>query len=80
MDTTTVDDKFQLWISQYPESLHPLDMQRFYRFVKAVCESGSFHDGSWLEAKISGSKHSLSEELVRRYCSLFIDLQDFYRA
>lgn len=75
-----VDQSFNLWISQYPESFHPLDLERFYGFVKCVCRySRRPKGGVWLREKLIETPN-LSEKDIETYCSKFIELQKFYKA
>lgn len=39
-----VEEGFILWMNEYPESSHTLDMKRFYIFVKSVYV---YHAKSW---------------------------------
>lgn len=76
-----IDQSFRLWVSQYPESFHPLDLKRFYTFVKYVCRySRREKGGLWLKEKLSKVKHRLSEEDIEAYCDKFSELQNFYKA
>lgn len=76
-----IDQSFKLWIGQYPESFHPLDLERFYAFVKCVCRySRKTKDGLWLREKLSKVGHHLSEEDIEYYCNKFQELQNFYKA
>ena len=77
---TRSDQAFELWISQFPETYHPLDVNRFYSLVKAVCESGEYKNASWLEQKIRGANNKrMTDELIENYCDKFTELQDFYK-
>ena len=31
-----------LWLSLYPNSAHPYDLERFYTFIKALADSGKY--------------------------------------
>ena len=42
------EESFIIWLSNHPESFHPLDMQRFYTFVKNVI---SYHSKRWFNKK-----------------------------
>ena len=50
------EESFVIWLSHYPESLHPLDMQRFYTFVKNVI---SYHSKRWFNKKYFASQIKL---------------------
>lgn len=71
---------FEIWIRNYPESFHPLDMKRFYVFVKTVCYySRKAKGGEWLREKIEKSGSKLSEEDIEFYCDKFIELKEFHK-
>jgi len=72
---------FNLWINNCPESFHPLDMERFYVFVKTVCRYSRKPKGSeWLRRKIKQIENKLSEEKIEIYCNKFEMLQEFHKA
>lgn len=78
-----IERAFNSWMHEYPESYHPLDMERFYIFVKTVIKYSRSEDVrtyEWLKNKISSVSHRLSEEDVDNYCSKFVELQKFYKA
>ncbi len=78
-----IEKAFNSWIGNYPESRHPLDMERFYVFVKTVIRYSRSQDTkphTWLKNKIIHSNHNLSEEDVDDYCNRFVELQEFYKA
>jgi hypothetical protein len=79
MNKKKIDQLFETWINNYPESYNDYDMQRFYSMTKAVCIFGKTHRGSdWLRNKISSFKHNLDKEDIDYYCDLFVKLQKFY--
>ncbi len=76
-----IEKAFAAWINNFPESFHPMDMQRFYSFVKTVCRySRKDKDGRWLENKIREYKSNLSDKDIEIYCEKFEELQKFHRA
>jgi len=75
-----IDKSFNSWINEYPESFHPMDLKRFYCFVKNVCRySRKNKDRVWLMDKIDKCPHKMSEEDTEAYCDKFEELQNFYR-
>lgn len=40
------EESFIIWLSNHPQSFHPLDMQRFYTFVKNAI---SYHSKQWFD-------------------------------
>ena len=40
------EESFIIWLSNHPQSIHPLDMQRFYTFVKNAI---SYHSKRWFD-------------------------------
>ena len=76
-----IKQTFNAWINSFPESFHWCDMDRFYRFVKAVCRySRKPKNSIWLQEQISKSGKKLSEEVIQIYCEKFDELQRFYHA
>ena len=75
-----IDQTLAAWINNYPESFHPLDMRRFYHFVKTVCAYSRSPKGSdWLRAKLKTTGKYLEAETVDHYCNLFETLQEFHK-
>ena len=69
---------FYYWISNHPESFHPLDMQRFYVLVKTVKRySRKPKSGQWLRDKIKQSKKTMREENISYFCDLFEALLEY---
>ena len=76
-----IEQTFTVWINNYPESYHPLDMGRFYTFVKTVCRySRKPKDSEWLRNKLKQSDSKLNEDDIDTYCDKFAELQKFYKA
>lgn len=76
-----IEQSFYQWINNYPESFHPIDMERFYIFVKCVCRYGRKMKGyKWLKDKIEKSGKKLSNDTIDTYCNKFVTLQEFYKA
>ena len=79
-NTHPIETSLQSWLSQHPESFHPSDMKRFYIFVKNVCRYGrKTRDGMWLKKQISKRVRYFSQENLDKFCTLFEELQDFYK-
>jgi hypothetical protein len=79
-----IEVAFRRWITSYPESYHPLDMERFYTLVKSVMaysRSDATSSSEWLKEKIEKFPgHHLTEEDILDYCDKFMMLKDFYYA
>lgn len=78
-----IERTFNSWISNHPETYHPLDLERFYIFVKTVIRYSRSQDTktySWLKDKIHGATHHLEEEDINTYCNKFVELQKFNKA
>jgi hypothetical protein len=81
--TNPTPGEFTTWISNYPESYHPLDMKRFYILVKTIYKYGSKQqqNGAWLCSEINNYKnHNLKKKDIDYYCDLFDKLIDFCKA
>lgn len=74
-----IDEYFDTWISNFPESHHWADKNRFYSFVSIVCRYGrNPRYSDWLKKKIKSSNNNLSKEDIDYFCDLFDALQEFY--
>lgn len=78
---TPIECTFHYWISNHPESFHPLDMERFYNLVKTVKRySRKPKGGQWLRDKIKQSKKTMEKEDLNYYCDLFETLLEYDNA
>jgi len=73
----SIEKAFNFWISQYPESYHPLDMERFYEFVDAVAKSKEHIGTDWLREKIAYSENRLNDKQTEDFVHDFERLLDF---
>jgi len=75
-----IKKEFFIWISNYPESFHPLDMKRFYAFVKIFIRYKRKNKNSqWLREQITKyNEHNLSNRNIDCYCCIFDHLINFY--
>jgi hypothetical protein len=74
----SVEKWYNLWISQFPESWHPSDVERFYMFVSVlVHHTRKPRDRYWLEKNMRADRPQLSEADVEAYCNLFEHLRDY---
>lgn len=75
-----IEQSFRVWINNYPESFHPLDMERYYAFVKCVCRYSRREKGyNWLKEKIEKSGKGMGARNIEFYCHKFMELQKFYK-
>lgn len=76
-----VELSFHNWLHQHPESMHPLDMKRFYVFVKCVCvyNAKKWKDSNFLKEKILELKPNFDPDLLERLLNLYENLIEFYR-
>ena len=73
-----IDKTFKSWINNYPESYHPMDMDRFYVLVKTACRyDRAGRDGTWLREQIRNSNRILQSDVIDYYCNLFDHLKSF---
>lgn len=75
-----VEYSFYQWINAYPESYHPLDMARFYRFVKAVCRHNAtrWKDPNFFKNKIVSVKSSIDNDFIGNILTIYSELLTFY--
>lgn len=69
---------YKLWVSAFPESWHPSDLERFYMFVWVLIKNTrNPRDRYWLERNLIEDGHGLAPDDVERYCDLFEHLCSF---
>ena len=74
----SVEKWYKFWISQFPESWHPSDVERFYMFVSVLIHnSRKPRDRYWLEKNIRADRPQLSDADMEAYCNLFEHLRDY---
>ena len=72
---------FIVWMSSFPDSFHPLDMQRFYTFVKTV---GRYRSKKWREyeyfkQQVVARKPHFAETNIDYFHDLMLKCLDFYK-
>jgi hypothetical protein len=72
-----IEETFEHWISQYPESHHPLDEERYYEFIDEVVAYDDYIGPSWLRDKLGTTKHSMSNEQVEQLITEFDTLVEY---
>lgn len=74
---TPIDEALFVWLSNYPESFHPLDMDRFYRFVKTkirYLRSQKWDSFGFFYEKIQKIKPTMDIKIAEKF---FLMMQDF---
>lgn len=74
-----VEVAFAKWISQFPNSFHPCDRERFYSFASTIIKykkdaSKWFHK----EYFVKRTKPYLEEENIDIYYKKFLDIVDYF--
>lgn len=70
---------YNSWISNHPESWHPLDLGRFYKFVYflLICTKKK-RTSDWLKINLKQDCKRLPKEDIEKYCEIYEHLKDFY--
>lgn len=76
------EESFIIWLSGYPESFHPLDMKRFYTFVKNVI---SYHSKRWLNKEYFKSQikfhiPTFDEENINHFHNILEICRDYHQS
>lgn len=73
---------FIIWIDNHPESFHPLDMQRFYAFVKTVARyrSKKWRDYEHFKQQILAHASHFSQENIDYFYDLMKSCLAFHEA
>jgi hypothetical protein len=76
-----VEYSFHIWMSNYPDSGHWADKERFYSFVKTICRYNArkWKDTGYLKKRILERKHRFDTKYLDYLLDLFIQLLDFYK-
>jgi len=72
---------FIVWMDSFPESFHPLDMQRFYGFVKTVARyrSKKWRDYDHFKQQILARKPHFAEENIDYFYELMHTCLEFHK-
>lgn len=69
---------YRRWLNQYPESLHPLDMERFYLFVAVLLRrSRRRRTGPWLANNLRADCPQLDREEIGVYVERYQTLVEY---
>lgn len=72
-----INQTFEHWISQYPETGHPLDQERYYKFIDEVVAYDDYLGPSWLRNKLNSINHSMTDEQAERLISQFDNIVEY---
>ncbi len=76
------EESFIIWLSHFPESFHPLDMQRFYNFahnVNSYC-SKRWLDKSYFEEQIRLHQPNFKQENVELFYERLLICRDYFES
>ncbi|MDA8326581.1 MAG: hypothetical protein M0033_10230 [Nitrospiraceae bacterium] len=78
---TPVEYSFHVWISNFPDSRHPHDKDRFLAFVKTVCryDRKKWKNSNYLEERILKVKPRFDPYYLQYLLQLYHDLLNFYK-
>ena len=77
--TDDVNKAFEFWITQFPESHHPLDERRFYDFVEQAAKADEYIDAEWLTERAGQYKHNLTAEQLKDFGERLDVIRDFLK-
>lgn len=77
-----IEISFYYWMKQYPESSGPLDMKRFYSFVKSICRYNSekWKSTRYLKIKILEYEPNFKKNILNEFLNLHQSLIEFYKS
>jgi hypothetical protein len=64
---SNIEEAFEFWITQFPESYHPLDERRFYDFVEKAADAEEYIDSEWLIEQARQYEHKLTPEQLQDF-------------
>lgn len=69
---------YKMWISQWPESWHTLDVQRFYMFISILLKKiRKERSRYWLEENLRMDCPKLSESDIQQYGEIYEHIKDY---
>lgn len=72
-----IEKAFDQWISNFPESPHALDSERYYEFIDAVAAYDDYVGSDWFKEKLEATKHNMSQEQIDNLIVGFDDLVEY---
>jgi uncharacterized protein YecE (DUF72 family) len=75
--TRNVNEAFEFWITQFPESFHPLDERRFYDFAEAAAVADEYINANWLIEHAKQYKHNLTDEQLADFGSKLDTIREY---
>lgn len=72
--TAECNDRFRIWLSQYPESFHDCDLERFTELVLELLDN----DEDLESTHLTESVNSLDEDMVDVYMEKFFSMKTIY--
>lgn len=72
---------FIVWMNSFPESFHPLDMERFYMFVKTIARyrSKKWRGYNYFRVQILLQKPHFDEKTIERLHDIMEHCLEFHR-
>lgn len=72
---------FLIWMNNYPESFHPLDMQRFYVFAKSVARyrGKKWLNHSYFKNRVLKHTPHFNEDDIESFWEKLCELVEFHR-
>lgn len=80
---TPIDETLYVWLKNYPESFHPLDLMRFYTFVKTKIRYSrctKWDNLSFFAKKVREINPNLDSQIIERYFIMMRDFTEYDRA
>ena len=65
--TEKAHEALTFWLSQHPETSHPLDTKRFHQFVFQLLEDGDNISDDYLYDEVQKAKPDWSEEATNEF-------------
>lgn len=69
---------YEKWIKSFPESWHPLDMNRFYMFVSILLSrTKRERNREWLQENIREDCYKLTQKDIEEYGKIYEHIKNF---
>lgn len=67
----TIENKLTQWLSNYPQSGHPLDKERYFNFIDAVVAYDDYISAEWFREQLETRTNPLDEQQINRLVAQF---------
>ncbi len=77
--TAESNELFERWLSNYPLSMHPFDMDRWTHFVYSIVKNGEEFNSEILEDGLNTHNHNGNQQQITDFMNRFESMKAIYQ-